>query len=806
MADKHRPHWPLTLATTAIAILILGTDAGLTYVLWRHGPAAATIFATLAAVPLAAAALFPAIAGGWRSRGDQLNVCTPEQLDRAQQLLARLVLQQWRQEIIIRQLDDPAPLAVRWRLTELPVMDHPGLLTQPRSLRSLLALGQPRFSGRTDRIADIAAQFRNLTRRRLVILGDPGMGKTTLAVLLLRHLLQHPQPGEPVPIMFALSGWDPDAQPFHDWLTDRLSDAYPVLRAHTLGPNAPQDLVTDRRILAILDGLDELPEALRPKVITALNSTLTTADAIILTCRTNEYEAAVRARKGDALTAGAVIEPSPLQPADAAAYLTHLLPPRPSGTWPVLLGALAQGTTTPLAQVLTTPLALWLLRKVYIDAHTDPAPLLTPHRFLTPEQITDHLLDHLTQALVNANPPHQRTNGGEDQRPHPFRPRYAWKPNDVQRWLSFLARHLHTTNTTDVAWWQLHQTLSSHTIRLTAALTVGLTVGLIGGLTVGLTGGLVGGLAGGLAVGLAGGLAGGFTVGLSGRLTGSISVGLAGGLAAGLGGGFASGLTVGFASGPVGEPKGGLTAGLAFGLVFGLAVGFQGWLHSSGPTGPSAEPSYADLRLRGRTRSLIRKLAFGLVFGLASGLASGPTFWFGGELAGALTVGMAGGLATGLAGGLVFGLPTGLAFGLTEWAKNPQASETAQNPPDSLRRDIQITSLESLAVGLAFGLGGGLAIGLAGELAGGLADGLTGGLAVGLVVGLGGGLTGAFTSASGTYLITLVHLSVRHRAPRHLMRFLEDAHRLGLLRQTGAVYQFRHAKLQERLANTHTRT
>ncbi|MEV0592861.1 hypothetical protein [Nonomuraea cavernae] len=35
------------------------------------------------------------------------------------------------------------------------------------------------------------------------------------------------------------------------------------------------------------------------------------------------------------------------------------------------------------------------------------------------------------------------------------------------------------------------------------------------------------------------------------------------------------------------------------------------------------------------------------------------------------------------------------------------------------------------------------------------------------------------------------------------MRFLDDAHRVGLLREVGAVYQFRHAKLQDRLARAY---
>jgi hypothetical protein len=80
---------------------------------------------------------------------------------------------------------------VRWRFTELDIADRAGHITHADTLRSLIGRGRPRFSGRTDRIADMAKEFRKLTRQRLVILGDPGMGKTTLAVLLLRELLEY---------------------------------------------------------------------------------------------------------------------------------------------------------------------------------------------------------------------------------------------------------------------------------------------------------------------------------------------------------------------------------------------------------------------------------------------------------------------------------------------------------------------------------------------------------------------------------------------------------------------------------------
>ncbi len=758
MVKKYGPRWPLTLTATALVLLVLGIGAGLIYMLWRYGPTSSAIFATLAAVPLAAAALLPSILNGRREPNQRLTVSMPDQLDQAQKVLASLVLRQWREEIAIRQLDDPAPLAVRWHLSELPVMDHPDHLTRPMSVRSLLSLGRPRFTGRTDRISTMTAEFRNLARRRLVISGDPGMGKTALAVLLLRDLLQHPRPGEPVPVMVTLSGWDPATQHFHDWLAGRVGDTYPALRAHAFGPDAPRALVTGRRVLPILDGLDELPEPLRPAVITALNATLTDADALVLTCRTNEYQAAINAPGGDVLTAGAVIQPDLLRPADAAEYLTRALPPSPTGAWPAVLAALSKGTTAPLTQALSTPLALWLLRKVYIDTHIDPLPLLSSEDFTTPDQITDHLLDHLTYAVLATNPAH--TNGGQERQVPLSRPRHDWKFGDAQRWVSFLAHHLHTTETTEFAWWRLHTALPLRTVRLIITLVAGPAFALAAGLAFGLGLGLTTGLRAGLSYGLAGALSYWLTAWSSDRLRGRTHPHLLN-LVVGLTSGPTFGLTFGMAFGP--------TVGLVAGAMIGFAAVFGWWQSGAGMIPPYPNPSHADLRLHGRARPLMRNLMVGLIVGIVGGTVAE--------------------IALGLRDASIGGPLYGLACGLWVWAKSPQASDVTQSPPDSLRRDIQLTGIESLTAGLAFGLATDLVfkVGLAGALAGGLMLGLA-------VIPL---------NASGTYLIILGYLSIRRWTPLHLMRFLQDAHRLGLLRQIGVFYQLRHAKLQERLANTH---
>jgi hypothetical protein len=58
------------------------------------------------------------------------------------------------------------------------------------------------------------------------------------------------------------------------------------------------------------------------------------------------------------------------------------------------------------------------------------------------------------------------------------------------------------------------------------------------------------------------------------------------------------------------------------------------------------------------------------------------------------------------------------------------------------------------------------------------------------------------TDAWGRWLIlSRVWLPMTGRLPWALTAFLDDAHQRGMLRQAGAVYQFRHARLQNHLAH-----
>ena len=66
--------------------------------------------------------------------------------------------------------------------------------------------------------------------------------------------------------------WDTHRWPrLHDWLAGRLTHDYPALRAADLGPDLPRTLAVRGHVLAVLDGMDELPTEARTKVVTALN-------------------------------------------------------------------------------------------------------------------------------------------------------------------------------------------------------------------------------------------------------------------------------------------------------------------------------------------------------------------------------------------------------------------------------------------------------------------------------------------------------------------------------------------------------
>ena len=268
---------------------------------------------------------------------------------------------------------------------------------------------------------------------------------------------------------------------------------------------------------------------------------------------------------------------------------------------------------------------------------------------------------------------------------------------------------------------------------------------------------------------------------------------------------FANSVLAGLSLGlPIGFELG-RTAGLVFGLSAALLLGLaSAALTTAGDW--RGMPSIPRRIARLSYRSAPRTPALGLAFGFSGGLLAG----------------IFGGLVSGLASGLVAGgsvwLVTGLAgIALNGISGHTEAEESSLAPAGVWCNDRNAGAVQLLASVLLTGILAALTVGLLPGLTSGVAARLASRyvvvLPVMLLVGLGAGLVGivAVRRVGRTNLGTpgsavldtsaaWVRISIRHRTPLRLISFLEDARRRHLLRTIGPVYQFRHATLQDRLA------
>jgi hypothetical protein len=657
--------------------------------------------------------------------------------------LAQAVGAQWRREEERRRVHDPFPLPVRWHPAPEALIDH---WANIRRGSAGVTFGPLALNGQLDRVVDV---YQRIPSGRLVVLGRAGSGKTVLTLRFVLNLLDARTRTDLVPVTFGLGSWNPSTTSLRDWLTDQLLRDHPGLASPgPTGSSMAAALVEADRVLPVLDGFDEIADGLHRAALQALNAT---SMPLLLTSRPDEYATAVAA--ADVLTAAAGIELDDLTLTDLVDYLprTTRKSAASAGTttvWDPVLARLRDYPSSPaeanLTAVLSTPLMVVLARAIYSDTpDRDPAELLGSPHFGTRQALEEHLLGAFVPAVYQHPPLDQRSG----------RRRYrSWDPDRVPHWLGYLAWHLNRLGTRDLAWWHLGNTITRPTRML--------------------VGGLVLGLAAALANGLANGLAIGFTVvrahmGWDGDEVVGYAFAFSGGFRAWLLYGLVSGLAAG------------LVAGLAFGLRFGL--------RSEG-----REPSRIQLRVRGRARQLLEQVAGGIVFGLGAwlviGLASGlATLLASQVIAWRRTFGVLDILLSLLWGGPRFGLVVGLVFGLAFGLQIPTDIKAAPSPSELLAANRKNAVFQSCVGCLAFGLAFGLV--------GGLVNAFVGGFVWGFVVRLS-------TDAWGRWLIlSRVWLPMTGRLPWALTAFLDDAHQRGMLRQAGAVYQFRHARLQNHLAH-----
>ncbi|MEU6540139.1 NACHT domain-containing protein [Streptomyces sp. NPDC047000] len=355
---------------------------------------------------------------------------------------------------------------------------------------------------------------KRVPTRRLVVLGEPGSGKTVLLIRLLQELAR-PGSSGPVPVLFSLASWNPlESGGLKKWMAEQLRLHHNVDLGHPASAESPetdraQALVDRGHILPLLDGFDEIPPALHAVALHEINRAWRT-QPLVLSSRTDAYRAALNGLDARRLDGAVGIQLVPLTPGPAAEYLRSGLPH--AERWDAVIARL--GSDTPVGQVLITPLGLFLARTIYAPSPRVGATEPTPHPdelcdttvLGTRDELERHLFSHFITAVYEDRDAHSKPS--------------HWSAQQARHTLATLARHLevHRGGSTDLAWWELgsavpaeqRENTAGSATALIGAVTVGLVAGLSSWLSSGLVWGLVWGLGGMLVAGLMCGLASAF--------------------------------------------------------------------------------------------------------------------------------------------------------------------------------------------------------------------------------------------------------------------------------------------------------
>jgi hypothetical protein len=237
----------------------------------------------------------------------------------------------------------------------------------------------------------------------------------------------------------------------------------------------------------------------------------------------------------------------------------------------------------------------------------------------------------------------------------------------------------------------------------------------------------------------------------------------------------------------------GLTAAVVFGLVYRYASEREAF-----------RPSPVRIQLRHLlVRSTRRRggvIGLRFLIGLGCGAAVALTLVLIDQ--GIVTsMGLSDGQGGGPKGIAVFiaelGLGSACAFALTALLESPVPTEQAVSPASLLAIDRRNVVFHLLLWAVAIGPPVGLVDGLFFGPLRGVEVGTVFALEAAFGAGLGYGL--CLTAWGQWVALSRIWLPLTGRLPWALVAFLDDAHSKGVLRQVGAVYQFRHARIQEHL-------
>ena len=117
---------------------------------------------------------------------------------------------------------------------------------------------------------------------KLLIRGKTGSGKTTTMLNLAKELIRRAEADTnyPIPVLLDLCSWRNPQQPITDWLVDELKLKYGVRKKFG------KQLLDNKQLLPLLDGLDEVEPSLHESCVRELNEWLqgTTQPLYLVVC------------------------------------------------------------------------------------------------------------------------------------------------------------------------------------------------------------------------------------------------------------------------------------------------------------------------------------------------------------------------------------------------------------------------------------------------------------------------------------------------------------------------------------------
>lgn len=596
--------------------------------------------------------------------------------------LRELVLEQWESEIELRitVYPLPVPFSEADRVTApipSPVKSDPKrTVDRPVTVMddwSAILRSPDRTAPSLDGdFESIARVFRaEGLGNRMVVLGSPGSGKTVLAQWLTVRLLKPDQDGEAssgvapaelVPVLLPLSTWDPAVE-LNDWAAAQMVNTYPWLAEEIQvrgggGRTLAGQLLDQRRVLMVLDGLDEITPKNRVRAFKKLAVAAQRNQPMVVTCRTMDYAQIVFEAGKTPLPRTPVIKLDPLPLEAVRTYLTRADDPY-APRFRVLLDKIEADRDGPLVKTLCSPFALWLVTTVYQSEDSDPAEIADCP---DPREILRHLLEGLIPAVYTAT---------VRDRPGVEEPEVVERIQDrLVDLAEYLGPDLEQQN---IDWWRLPR-------RAPKAFVGGIVGSVVGGVL-------------GVAVGLA-------AAARFGERTGLL-MGVVFGIVAGV----LSGIT---SVRPQDNPRA-VELRLRFDywrfvgcLTVGVAVGLTS--------------AYADHRGGGLVAGLITAAAVGPVCAVPCIIAFD---WMPGITAGiaaALALGLASGLSEGNGHPLWSGLAAGAVFACSAWVFvglfQPAKDRLVVNPQSLFDRDRAGSLIVAGTAGIAFGVAYGVALGL----------------------------------------------------------------------------------------------